>query len=236
MRILIISDVHANPWALHAAARDAGPIDYIVSAGDTVSYGPDSRSTVAWLRERGVLAARGNHDHAVAFGADPKASSAKQPLALAMPDWTRSQLEPADIGWLARLPLHLTWEVGGVRFAVVHATPRDPLYDYQLQPDASETVLDEITAEIHADVLVVGHTHCPLLRRRGNLQIVNPGSVGQPLDGDPRAAYAVWENGKIALRRAAYDPSAALAAIGRLPIHPSLREALADTLRFGRLQ
>lgn len=235
MRVLIISDVHANVWALRAVVHDAGPMDYVLCAGDTVSYGPDPRTTLDSLRAHGVIAVRGNHDHAVATGADPKASPAKQPLALAMRDWTRSQLQPADIAWLARLPLHLTWELAGTRFAVTHATPRDPLYDYHLRPDASAEFIGELTAGIDADVLVVGHTHWPLARAHGSLQVVNPGSVGQPLDGDPRAAYAVWEDGTITLRRAEYDQMPVLAGLGRLPIEPPLREALGSMLRLARL-
>lgn len=235
MKVLIVSDVHANLWALRAVIRDAGPVDYVLCAGDIVSYGPDPRATLDSLRALGVIAVRGNHEHAAAFGADPKASPAKQSLALAMRDWTRSQLEAADTAWLARLPLRLTWEVAGTRFALVHATPRDPLYDYHLRPDASEAFVQEVTAEIDADVLVVGHTHWPLLRTHGDLQIVNPGSVGQPLDGDPRAAYAVWDDGRITLRRAEYDQSPALASLGRLPIDLPLREALGNMLRLARL-
>jgi len=235
MKMLIISDVHANLWALRAVVHDAGHVDYVLCAGDIVSYGPDPRATLDSLRAQGVMAARGNHDHPIAFGADPKASPAKQPLALAMRDWTRCQLEAADVAWLARLPLRLTWEIAGTRFAAVHATPRDPLYDYHLGPDAPESFVREITAGIDADVLVVGHTHWPLVRTHGDLQIVNPGSVGQPLDGDPRAAYAVWQDGRITLRRAEYDQTPVLAALSRLPIEPPLREALGNMLRLARL-
>jgi putative phosphoesterase len=235
MKVLIISDIHANLWAVRAVVHDAGPVDYMLCAGDIVSYGPDPRATIATLREQNAITVRGNHDHAIASGADPKASPAKQPLALAMRDWTRSQLEPADTAWLARLPLGLTWEIGGTRFALVHATPRDALYDYHLRPDASAEFIGELTAGIDADVLVVGHTHWPLLRGCGDLQIVNPGSVGQPLDGDPRAAYALWEDGQITLRRVKYDQSPVLAALGRLPIDPPLREALGNMLRLARL-
>jgi putative phosphoesterase len=235
MRVLIISDVHANLWALRAVVHDAGAVDCVLCAGDIVSYGPDPRATLDTLRAQGAIAVRGNHDHAVATGADPKASPAKQPLALAMRDWTRSQLQPADIAWLARLPLRLTWELAGTRFTVVHATPRDPLYDYHLRPDASAEFIGELTAGIDADVLVVGHTHWPLARAHGSLQVVNPGAVGQPLDGDPRAAYALWEDGKITLRRAEYDQMPVLAALGRLPLEPPLRQGLASMLRLARL-
>ncbi len=250
MKVLIISDVHANLWALRAVMHGAGPVDYVLCAGDLVSYGPEPRATLDLLRAAGPIVVRGNHDHAVACGADPQASPAKQRLALAMRDWTRSQLSCADVAWLARLPLHLTWEVGGTRFAVVHATPHNHLYDDRLRPEASPDLIRELTTGIDADVLVVGHTHWPLLQRvepdcrkagspseaaRGDLQIVNPGSVGQPLDGDPRASYALWEDGKLTLRRAEYDQQPVLAALDALPLESHLREALIRILRLARV-
>lgn len=235
MRVLIISDTHANLWALNAIDRDAGAVDHILCAGDTVNYGPDPRGALKWLRERGAITVRGNHDHAIAFGADPKASPAKQPLALAMRDWTRSQLTATDLTWLARLPVSATWEIGGCRFALVHGTPIDPLYDYRLTPATSNGHLDELTGEVRADVLVVGHTHLPLLRRSRNVRVVNPGSVGQPLDGDNRASYALWEEGEVALHRVAYDHADMVNAIGSLPLPALFLDDLANMLRNARL-
>lgn len=231
MRILIFSDIHANPWALAAVEQDVGRVDCVICAGDTVNYGPDPRTTVAWIRDHGVITVRGNHDHAVAFQADPQASPAKQPLALAMRDWTRAQLGPDDLSWLARLPLSIRWEIGGVHFALMHATPLDPLYDYRLTPQGCDAILNEVAGKVEADVLVVGHTHFPLVRRCGNLQIVNPGSLGQPLDGDVRAPYLLWEDGTIHGRRAEYDMTPALEAIRKLPLNAAVRDDLAAMLR-----
>lgn len=235
MRVLIISDVHANVWALRAVLHDAGAVDHVLCAGDSVNYGPDPRATLDTLRAQGVVAVRGNHDQAVAWATDPRASPAKQPLALALREWTRSQLEPTDSAWLVRLPLRLTWEIAGTRFALLHATARDPLYDYRLRPDAPTELFREATAGVDAEVLVLGHTHWPLVRACGDLHVVNPGSVGQPLDGDPRAAYAIWQDGEMTLRRAAYDQTRMLAAVDRLPIDPPLRDTLGHILRRGRI-
>jgi putative phosphoesterase len=235
MLILMLSDIHANPWALAAVERDAGQFDHVICAGDTVNYGPAPGIVVAWLRDHGAITVRGNHDHAVAFHADPKASPAKQPLALAMRDWTRAQLGPADLLWLARLPLSLRWEIGGVHFAVTHATPIDPLYDYRLTPQGCDAVLDDVASRVQADVLVVGHTHFPLIRRHGSLQIVNPGSLGQPLDGDARAPYVLWEDGTLQSRRAEYDKTPALEAIGGLPVEEAVRKDLAGMLQRARI-
>ncbi|HPD29899.1 MAG TPA: metallophosphoesterase family protein [Phycisphaerae bacterium] len=231
MRILILSDVHANPWALAAVERDAGRFDHVICAGDTVNYGPAPSIAVAWLRQHGSITVRGNHDHAVAFHADPKASPAKQPLAMCMRDWTRAQLGPDDMAWLARLPLSLQWEIGGVCFAVTHATPLDPLYDYRLTPQQCDAILDDVAAKVQADVLVLGHTHFPLTRRRGSLQIVNPGSLGQPLDGDVRAPYVLWEDGVVHCRRAEYDLEPVICALRQLPAETIVQDDLVAMLQ-----
>jgi len=235
MKVLIVSDAHANPWALEAVERDVGPFDHVLFAGDAVNYGPEPRRTIAWLREQGAIAVLGNHDHAVAFTSDPRANASKQALALAMRDWTWSALSYADRMWLERLPICFTWETGGTRFVVCHATPCDPLFDYRFTPDAPEALADELLKGVDGDVLVVGHTHLAFVRRCGAIQVVNPGSVGQPLDGDPRAAYALWTDGHVTLHRATYDVSAAVAGLDHVPIEAGQRAALARTLITGKV-
>lgn len=233
MNLLILSDVHANPWALHAVLNDAGPFEHVLFAGDAVNYGPDPRAVTARLRELGAIGVCGNHDHAVAWSSDPRASAAKQPLALAMRGWTRGQLDAADIAWLARLPLHRSVKFDSTSFALYHATPRDPLSDYSLVPTVSDATLSEIVAGVDAQVLIVGHTHLPFVRRSGRVRVVNPGSVGQPLDGDPRASYALWENGEINLRRVTYDVDSAAAALEPVDLPIEMRSRLVETLRRG---
>jgi putative phosphoesterase len=235
MRLLLISDLHANPWALHAVARDAESFDEVLCAGDVVNYGPDPKRTMSWLRSNAAITVRGNHDHAVAFGIDPKASPAKRELSLEMCQWTRDQLDPFESGWLLSLPRRIARNIGGANFVIVHGTPVDPLYDYRLTPDASNELLEELTIGVKADVLLVGHTHLPLIRRHRRFQIVNPGSVGQPLDGDPRAAYAIWDDGEIQLHRVAYDQEELLASISKLPIAQALIADLKKMLRRGSI-
>lgn len=233
MRLLIVSDIHANTWAFDAVLADAGPVDHLLFAGDAVNYGPDPRAVIARLRELDAIAVCGNHDHAVAWSTDPRANAAKQAIALAMRGWTRRQLDAVEIAWLARLPLHLTVKLDAARFALCHATPRDPLFDYRFVPTLDDGQAREIVAGVDADILVVGHTHLPFLRRLGRLQIVNPGSVGQPLDKDPRASYALWQDGEINLRRVAYDIDSAARAIERLELPAETRATLVETLRRG---
>lgn len=233
MRILIISDIHANSWALRAVEEQAGPVDRVVFAGDAVNYGPDPAGVVFWLQSQRAIGVRGDHDHAVAFSIDPKARPATETIAIALRDWTCDRLEPTQNGWLLTLPRRLSGHVGGASFELVHATPADPLHDYRLIPSADDALVAELIAGVRSDVLIVGHTHLPLLRVHGSVTIINPGSVGQPLDGDPRASFAVWEDGAIRLCRAAYDQSPVIERMKSLPLREEQIQALTETLRHG---
>jgi len=236
MRLLILSDAHANIWALQAIERDADAFNHVIFAGDAVNYGPTPQEAIGWLRDHQIIGVRGNHDHAIAYGVDPKVSPAKERLARTMSDWTRRQLEEADIEWLSKLPTSLTWESCGLKCAVFHATPRDPLYDYHLTPEAGQELFEEFFAGVKADVVITGHTHLPFMRDYRQIHIVNPGSAGQPLDGDPRAAYAIWEDGSLELHRVSYDQTPLLHAIGNLPLEPLLIEDLSNIIRHGSIQ
>lgn len=108
----------------------------------------------------------------------------------------------SDVHWLGTRPSFAYLGADGVRLLCVHAVPSDPLYRY-LGPDPH--AWEREAAGVEADVVLVGHTHIQFELRAGNTRVVNPGSVGQPRDGDPRAAYAVIEDGAVALRRVAYD-------------------------------
>lgn len=218
MRLLLLADVHANPWALSAIFAEVGLFDHLLFAGDAINYGPDPQGALELLIEHQAVSVRGNHDHAVAFLQATGASSAKAPLAEALRDWTREQLSPWTLRWLVQTPLSLIWEFHGLRIGLVHATPQDPLYDYRLLPQAPPALLEELIGPLNVDLLVVGHTHLPFVRRIGKTWVVNPGSAGQPLDGHPEAAYALFEGEEPQLGRAAYAQGPLLEALDQLPL------------------
>ncbi len=110
MRVLLISDLHGNPWALNAVAKDCGAFDYVLCGGDVVNYGPDPGACIAWLKSHQAITVCGNHDYAVAHNQHPRANPTKAHLALAMRDWTMGQLSLLDIRWLKHLPIRLTWD------------------------------------------------------------------------------------------------------------------------------
>jgi predicted phosphodiesterase len=209
MRYLILSDIHSNIEALDAClqrARTAG-YDSILCCGDIVGYGPDPAETVNIVRDLGGLTIRGNHDR-VAAGLD----NAEQfnPHARWAAYWTRAILQDADREYLGALPagpLDVNTEVQLVHGAVTHED------DYIFTTTHAEENFLQTTKQI----TFFGHSHIPIAFYEGNLGksavvethqdrdirilkcapnqrlLVNPGSVGQPRDGDARAGFAVWD-------------------------------------------
>src|SRR5581483_7516576 len=126
----------------------------------------------------------------------PRCSPRFKSLASAAGEFTNTVLSHADREFLRSLPTTATRTVQGLRFYMCHAAPLDPLFTY-LGPDDPEWEAE--LRRIDADVLLTGHTHLPFVRRIGGRAIVNPGSLGQPKNGSPRACYATWRDGQFAL-------------------------------------
>lgn len=230
MRLLVISDIHGNLAALEAVAAESH--DAVVCLGDIVGYGPEPGACLRWIRSRPGLAVQGNHDRALAEGTPPGCRAQFRVLADATAPIGRRQTGPAELAWLAGLPRWAFLTVAGVRFMFVHATPRDPLYEY-LGPDAARWQ-DEVRAT-DADVVVVGHTHLQFQLRAGSRRVINPGSVGQPKDGDPRAAYAVIDDGIVTLHRVAYPVERTIDALRERGMSADVVAALSELLRTGRV-
>ena len=217
MRVGLISDVHGNRVALEAVLADMPPVDRLACAGDVVGYNPWHADCVDAMRERGVPTVMGNHDRAVAGGTDFAFNS----MAGAGVRHAREALDDGQLEWLAALPNERTVCEGSVR--LVHGHPADPnRYTYPAQ--FGPHLLD---AE---DVLVLGRTHVQHHERYEAGVVVNPGSVGQPRDGDPRAAYAVLDLDGLQVeeRRVEYDIDEVTAAIASAGLPAELGERLRE--------
>lgn len=244
MKLLIISDVHANLAALEAVLAAEPHYDRLVCLGDTVDYGPDPVECLERLRTLDPVWVRGNHDHAVGSGVECGCSEAFQALSRASRRFTRAALGQDDLAFLRGLPISADLTVtGGAavrRFHLTHAAPDDNLYGY-VAPDGDGERWREAMASVpaSADAVLTGHTHRPYQvthPRPGDrppLVIVNPGSVGQPRDDDPRAAYAVWEEDRFALRRVAYDIERTVKRLAASGQPDDLVAALTGVLRRG---
>jgi predicted phosphodiesterase len=208
MRVVVLSDVHANLPALDAVLAAVSPYDAVWVLGDSVGYGPDPIGVVARLVREEAVAVRGNHDAAVIgdLSAEAFNSDAREALS-----WTDRTIEPGTRAWLSGLPER---RVEG-DFTLVHGSPRDPLWEYLVSTPAARLSFSSFETR-HC---LVGHTHLPLVFREddGHVEvlapsdgsrlrlderrcIINPGSVGQPRDGDPRSCALVLDTDEGELR------------------------------------
>jgi predicted phosphodiesterase len=249
MRILVLSDLHANAAALSSALDAAkGCWDSVVCLGDVVGYGPDPNEVTSKLRELRARTIRGNHDKAAT---DLMATDDFNPIAKAAVDWTRSHLTPDNLKWLTDLPAG-PLETDDI--VLVHGAFQDE-DEYVFTPaQALEGLLDST-----ATVTFFGHTHhqggfayenasnnlevlhirprpsetfAPLRIEPQRRYLLNPGSIGQPRDGDPRAGFAIadLEHHVVEFWRVAYD----IATVQNRMRSARLPEPLVQRLNVGR--
>jgi putative phosphoesterase len=229
VKIVIASDLHANAQALAVLPED---YDQLWILGDLVNYGPNPREVVDYVRDQASQVVQGNHDHAIGCGEDPGCHGRFRELAEATGQFTQKQLNPADREYLRDLPLQLELQLGPTRFWLCHAIPSDPLFGYA--PGDSPRWREECE-RLPADILLVGHTHTPFLKKFGRCLVVNPGSLGQPNNRSGLACYAVWEDGSVSLRQTAYPVETTVAKVHAMPVPEGVRNDLVTLLRTGRL-
>lgn len=227
MRVLVLADIHSN-WPALAAVRE--PFDVCLFVGDLVDYGTDPVPCINWVRKYAAASVRGNHDHAVAQRISVKKFSGLHRLAAATRPLHWEVLSGTHMKFLTRMPVTRRLTIGDKRFYLVHATPRDPFDEY-LRDD--QAAWQDRLSGIDADYVLVGHTHIPFALQLDGPMVINPGSIGQPRDGDPRAAYAIIENGKVELRRVEYDIDATLRHMRECGIDADTLDLAEVVLRTG---
>lgn len=210
MKVLVVSDIHSNLAALEAVLYDAGSWDAAISAGDTVGYGPNPEECVDRLYFKGFICVTGNHDKAVAtVETDWFNDDAQDAIRI-----NRGQLSVASLRWLRKLPTELKLELNGFKVSVYHGSPTEPLTSY-IYPEIAEARAEDYLRLTDSDILILGHTHVPYKIEKDNRLMLNPGSVGQPRDGDPRASYLILETDPLRVehRRVEYSIDATAEAI-----------------------
>ncbi len=225
MTVLLVSDLHANPFALEVLPR----ADAVLCMGDLVDYGPDPRTVIAWCRVRAGAVVHGNHDRALAYDEDDGVAPAMQEASRSTRLAHRTLLDAADVDYLRALPRLATVRIGTATFALTHAFAEDPRHYGPL----SEAATSAHRAVPGADVVAVGHTHVQGIIALEGAVAVNPGSLGMSSEGG-LAHYAVWEDGRITLHSAKYDVAATLAALAALPLPERAHAVLRDAFRNGR--
>ncbi len=243
MRYLVISDIHANIVAFDAVLAHAGDaFDKIWCLGDVVGYGPYPNECIDRLNEYDHLCIAGNHDWAALDKLDVDEFNANARFAVL---WTREQLSAPHIEYLSSLPLH---QLQDDVFTMVHGSPRHPIWEYILYPNVAHINF----RHFDTPYCLVGHTHNPMVfleaetvdsvcemvvpeldvytqALQNRRLIINPGSVGQPRDGDPRAAYGLLDTAAMTfeIRRVPYDIEAVQALMKQHDFPPKLWNRLA---------
>jgi predicted phosphodiesterase len=244
MRIAVLSDVHSNLAALEAVLADLPTVDEAWVLGDTVGYGPQPNEVIATLQAMGARSVLGNHDGAAIGMVD---AAYFNPDARAAIEWTTTVLDPNARSYLATLP-----EVRrDGELTAVHGSPRDPIWEYITSSSIAAANFDSFGTRL----CLFGHTHLPVVYRLvdgavqtvpglpgevvelgGERALLNPGSVGQPRDGLPDAAYAVLEvgdgvaGGSITFHRVRYE----IDRTQRLMRDAELPARLVERLSYGR--
>ena len=240
MRIAVLSDIHSNLPALEAMLAAIGEVDAVWHLGDVVGYGPHPDEVVDRLRELGAVGVRGNHDAAVLGGLEVEWFN---PDARRAVEWTERRIEPATRAWLEALPERLVLD----EMTLVHGSARSPIEEYVTSTPSARASF----ALLATPYLLHGHTHVPVAWRHEGDRIealgpshgsdlplderpllLNPGSVGQPRDGDPRASALVldMEARRALWLRARYPVASVQAAIRAA----GLPRPLADRLAWGQ--
>ncbi len=245
MKCLLVSDIHGNWPALQAVLAAEQDADQVLCLGDLVNYGPQPAECVAWAMRltppNRVI--QGNHDRDFAWDNDLHCAPANRPFAEVMSAATNSGLTLEMKRFLAGLQPVQEFCWAEKLCIACHLPARGPLscpFEHQSTewPWESDIILvglpeKPFTLVGHPDVLFLAHGHTPLKTNWGTTLVVNPGSVGLPADGDPRAGYAVWQDGEVELRRVAYDIEETARAYGRLNVKAHIKQQLAECLRSG---
>ena len=244
MRIAVLSDIHANLPALEAVRADLTDVDQVWVLGDIVGYGPQPNEVIAILQELGARSVLGNHDGAAIGIVDPAYFNPDARAAIA---WTAGALDGNSRSYLATLP-----EVRrDGELTAVHGSPRDPIWEYITNRGIAAANFESFETRL----CLFGHTHLPIAYRLvdgdvdavpglpeevvqldGARALLNPGSVGQPRDGLPDAAYAILElddvadGGTLTFHRVGYE----IDRTQRLMQEAGLPARLVERLRYGR--
>jgi predicted phosphodiesterase len=216
MRIAVISDIHANLVAFEAVLEACQPYDVVWCLGDVIGYGPRPHECIQLLRSLPHLCIVGNHDYAAIGRLNLEEFN---PIAQRATAWTASSLTVDDVSFLSSLPSRIIDDP----VTLVHGSPRQPVWEYIYEPVTAR----ENFSLLDTPICFIGHTHiCSLFLEnevaRGLMRqpqpgdryltsygraMINPGSVGQPRDGDPRAAFAIYDSeiGAVDFYRVEYD-------------------------------
>lgn len=220
MKIGIISDIHSNIYGLQAVLAEMTDVAEIICAGDVTGYYTFPNEVIELLVEKKVHFIKGNFDQFIIDG------TATDSLIQESIDFTRSVITPTNLEILRNAPTQLDLIFGAKRIKVFHSSPWRT--DEYINSDFAD--FDKFDS-IDSDLIVLGHTHRPMIKEVGNKKIINPGSCGQPRDFDLRASFAIYETetGAVEIFRVEYDYTKVINEIKKNHLSPRLIEILQRT-------
>ena len=224
MKILILSDIHANYPALQSVLSKDGDFDHLLFLGDVVDYGPNPKECLRFIRDNADYYVRGNHDNAIGYQTDCNCMGTFREFSIATREWHNTILNEDDKKFLRGMPILNEVHYTGKRFFLGHASPKGDLFKYLSEED----IINEIE-NIIADFVLIGHTHIQYQKRNEHIVITNPGSVGLARDCG-EACYAIYENGKIQLKKISYDVDKTIFDLMNAPIPDSCKEGIKKVL------
>ncbi|MEM0160421.1 MAG: metallophosphoesterase family protein [Thermoplasmata archaeon] len=225
-RILVISDIHANLEALNAVLEEE--FDHLIVLGDLTDYGPSPNEVIEKVRENADFVIMGNHDYANAFNYDCFCSYQFKELSTKSRAYFKPLITSENLEYLKSLKL----EIYAENIYMVHASPEDKLYKY-LKPEISDADLKNEMMKVNRNLILLGHTHLPMLRHIEGKTVLNPGSVGQPRDSDWRASYAIITD-KIELKRVKYDIDTTINKLKSTKLEEPIKMRLIEVLKNGK--
>jgi len=235
MLIACLSDIHGNLPALEAAVADAKArgASRVVCAGDMTGYGPFPDEVCHFLKEQRIPTIIGNYDQKVieVLKQGTSASAGIKSKKREILRWAVKHLSAKAQQYLSGLPERLTLRIGGHKLLVVHGSPIS--MDDAIYPSITERGLKTKLEDMRPGILVCGHTHIPFVKRVGGILVVNCGSAGHPVDGDPRPAYALIHVRQGAgpygrIMRFDYDRDRTIRALEKTSLPKGLRKDFAE--------
>ena len=196
MKVAVLADIHANLPALEKVLEEIEGMPKFC-CGDLVGYNPFPNEVIDLVKKENIVSILGNHDHAVLTGD----TSWFNRIAASAIEWTVKELTAENLEFLKTLAQSHDNE-----FSMIHGSPKNPLEEY-VPPEAPEYVFRDLFNYTKSDIIILGHTHVPFVKRIDEKLIFNPGSVGQPRDFDSRASYAILDTKtkELEIKRVDYD-------------------------------
>jgi putative phosphoesterase len=213
MKLLILSDIHANWPALEAVLHNEGSWDGVAFCGDVVGVGPQPVECVRWVAEHAKFRVRGDLDNALAFGRDRRGTGSFRVTSPITRTRHSRLLAPTDLAFLRSLPMFDWFEWDGRHFRISHAPPQGNMFKYLTSQERKRLVRD-----LGSDYVIHGHTCIQDVRRVGLFTLVNPGSVGLSHDASGQACYAVFDGERVTLKRVTYKFARTIAALRASPL------------------